>query len=250
MAKKKHRNYRAEQARRKNEEDRIWREKEKARKAFWDKNGKQIMIAAAIVIVALIVIRLVYSFFYGPGGSLPVSGGKLRTAQPNWIVTDLSTTSTDKYFKLGEMEAPEGYTFNPEMSGTGDLAQTFYYNADDEAAIAQSIYVSGVANSSAEAYLERLLNLGMFMETEGAQTGTVAGQNVHYAYLVFDVSAEKSAEEGTVTYASLVMYTDAAKDSCVLMMLNSAEGAPDTLPTSAEMLAEAEKFMPLLKVEK
>lgn len=251
MAKKKHRNYRAEQARRKNEEDRLYREKEKARKAFWDKNGKQIMIAAAIVIAVLVVASIVYSFFFGPGGSLPQSGDSLRGVEENWIITDLSDTAKKKYFKLGEMDAPEGYTIDEVMSDTGDkLEQSFYYRADDENALVPTIYVSGVPNYSAEAQLKRLIDYGYFAEEEGIQTGSIAGKDVVYDYLVFDVSADKGAEEGTVLYASLVMYMDSDKDSCVLMMLNSAEGAREELPASAELIAEAEKFLPLLTVEK
>lgn len=249
MAKKKHRNYRAEQARRKNEEDRAYREKAKARKAFWDKNGKKILITAAAVIVALVLIKLVYSFFYGPGGSLPTIGGKIRGAEDNWIIADLSDNSTEKYFKLGEMEAPEGYTLDEEMSETSELSQMFYYRADDENADIASVYVSGVANYTAEAQLERLIDYGYFAETSGVKTATVAGQDVSYAYFIFDVG-EEGDEEGAVTYASLCFYIDSVKDSCVLMMLNSPEGPMTDVPTEDVMMAAAENFLPLLTVEK
>ena len=249
MAKKKHRNYRAEQARRKNEEDRAYREKVQKRKDYWDKNGKTISIAVVAVIVALVLIRLVYSFFFGPGGSLPSWGGKLRGVKENWVITDLSETSSKKmYYKLGEMEAPEGYSLDPEMASSDENAQTFYYVADDENAPVAKVYVSGVKNYTAEDQLARLVDYGYYVETSGAKKATVAGREVDYAYFVFDPSVELDAEEGTMMYGSLCFYIDTIKDSCVLMMIDSPKGLAENVPSEETMLALAEDFLPLLTV--
>lgn len=251
MAKKKHRNYRAEQARRKNAEERAYREKVKTRKAFWQQNGKKITIVAAAVILALVLIWLGYSFFYGPGGSLPSWGGKLRGVKDNWIVTDLSESGAEKYFKLGEMEAPEGYTLDEEMSTASDeKVQAFYYRADDPDAAITHIYVSGVPNYTAEAQLERLIDYGYFAQTGGAKQATIDGKDVSYAYFVFDVSMEEGAAEDSNAYASLCMYIDSVKDSCVLMMIDSPRSALADVPAEDVLYAEAEKLLPLLTVEK
>ena len=67
------------------------------------------------------------------------------------------------------------------------------------------------------------------------------------------------AEEGNVieipeeeqTGASvLAMYTNSVQDSCVLVMLDTAEVAKADIVTEETLLAEAEKFLPLLTVEK
>lgn len=251
MAKKKHRNTRAEQARRKNAEDRAYREKAKTRKAFWQQNGKKIAIVTAAVILALALIWLGYSFFYGPGGSLPSWGGRLRGVEDNWVVADLSDSGAARYFKLGEMQAPEGYTLDEDMgAGSDKKTQSFYYRADDPEATITHIYVSGVPNYTAEAQLDRLIDYGYFAQTGGAKQAVIDGRDVRYAYFVFDVSTEENAEEGTVAYANLCLYIDSVKDSCVLMMLDSPRVAMEDVTSEDVLYAEAEKLLPLLTVEK
>lgn len=257
MAKKRRINYRAEQNRKRNLEQAEIRRKQARNKAIWDAHGKQIIIGSVALIVAIILIWLGCKWFVGPGGSLPNFFGNLRTVESDWIVTNLGTTSKPKYFKLGEVTSPEGYTQDTEFStGTDSKAQNFYFRADDENAAVQTIYTSGVANKTAAEMLETVLGYGYYVSAGENTTANIGGYDAHYAYFVYgdsttatdtDLDGESDYVDG---YPSLCMYIDSVEDSCVLIMFNGANVALDDVADEATMLAEAEKLLPMLTVEK
>ena len=56
---------------------------------------------------------------------------------------------------MGEFTAPEGYTLDPDYNVSSDsLEQNFYFTANDENALIQSVYVSGVRNRGAAEMVE------------------------------------------------------------------------------------------------
>ena len=257
MAKRKQRNYRAEQAHKRNLEQAEIRRKQKKQKEFLDKHGKTIAIASAAAVVVIVAVWLLCSLLIGPGGSIPNFFGTLQGVEDNWLITNTGSTSKPKYFKMGEFDAPEGYTLDPNYQATTDAKnQTFYFNADDENSAVKSVYVSGVANKTAAEMLETVVGYGYYASAEEAQTATIGGHDVHYAYFVYgdsntatdtDLNGEFEYLDG---YPSLCMYTDTVQDSCVLVLINGHNTAIDQVAPAADLLAEAEKILPMLTVEK
>lgn len=255
MAKKKY-DYRAQAAHKRNLQ-KIADEKAKQKeKEFIQKYGKQILIGVLAAIVLIVAIWLGCKFFVGPGGSIPNWFGTLRNVEEDWLIANTGTTSKPKYFKLGEYTAPEGYT-QDETYGLyeGDLSQHQYYTANDENAVVQAVYVSGVGGIKAEQQVNNAMIF--YPETSGAKQATIAGHDVHYVYLVstntqYDEEGNviEIPEEEQTGSSVLAMYTDSVQDSCVLVMLDTAEVAKADIVTEETLLAEAEKFLPLLTVEK
>lgn len=68
-------------------------------KAFFDKYTKHLIIAAAVIVSN--------SLYYK--GSLAVKDGKVEGYQENWLVKNMGTLSKPKYFKMGEVDLPQGY---------------------------------------------------------------------------------------------------------------------------------------------
>lgn len=248
MGKRKQVNYRAEQNRRRNQEEAAYRKKAKERKEFFDKHGKKITVATVAAIVAIVLIWLGCKWFISPGGSIPNFFGYLRGVEDNWIVSNLAENDNDSYyFKLAEFDAPEGYTLDPEASFSTDaLARTQYYVADDENAAAASLYIAGVANKTAAAQVETLVGYGYTASPSG--TVTIGGKEAQYAYSVFDTSEEGTADADKTGYASLCVYVDSVKDSCVLVLLNTATTAMADVPTEESLLAVAETIVPNLTI--
>lgn len=257
MAKKRRINYRAEQNRKRNLEQAEIRRKQARNKAIWDAHGKQIIITTIAVVAAVLLIWLGCKWFRGPGGSLPNFFGNLRTVESDWIVTNTGTTSKPKYFKMGEAADIEGYTVDPEYAlSTDSHVQSFYYKADDETAPVQSVYLSGVANKTAAEMLETVMGYAYFESAGEVTTATIAGHDVQYAYFVYgdtqtatdtDLDGETEYVNG---YPSLCIYIDSVQDSCVLALLNGAVTPIDEVIAEDVLLAEAEKVLAALTVEK
>lgn len=257
MAKKKY-DYRAAQAHKRNQQ-KIADAKAKAKqKEFFQKYGKQVIIGVVAAIVVIVAIWLGCKWFVGPGGSIPNWFGTLRNVEENWIVTNTGTTRSPKYFKLGEYDAPEGYTLDPDYAGSSDpLNQFQYYTPNDEASPIESLYVSGVKNTSAADMITNVL--GLYGENGGAKQSTIGGHDVHYAYITMDTTVDQMDEEGNVIETAeedktgtsmLVMYTDTVQNSSVLVMLSTKEAPLAEVVAEDVLLAEAEKVLPLLTVEK
>lgn len=257
MAKKKY-DYRAAQAHKRNQQ-KIADQKAKAReKEFIQKYGMKILIGVVAAIVAIVAIWLCCKWFVGPGGSIPNWFGTLRNVEEDWIITNTGTTSKPRYYKFGEYTAPEGYTLDPEYNGSSDKLNQFqYYNANDEAAPVQTLYVSGVKGVDAQTQLNTILTY--YTENGGAKQATIAGHDAHYAYIVMDTTVDQTDEEGNVIETAeedklgasfMVAYVDTVQDSCVLVMLNTAEGPKANVVTEDVLLAELEKVMANLTLEK
>ena len=257
MAKKHHYDYRAAQNRKRNLEQAEIRRKQAKNKAIWEAHGKQIIIGSVAVVLALILIWLGCKFFMGPGGSLPNFFGNLRTVESDWIVANTGTSSKPKYFKMGEVTAPEGYTLDPEyIIGSDAKAQTFYFAADEANSAAKSVYVAGVSNTSAADMLNTVLGYSYHESAGEATNATIGGHDVHYAYVVYGDSATATDTDldGTVEaidgYPSLCMYIDSVQDSCVLVLINGYTAPLAEVASEADLLAQAEAILPCIVVEK
>ena len=257
MAKKRHSNARAQRNRQHNLQQAEYRRQAAKEKAFWQAHGKKILIGTGAAVLAILVIWLGCKFFVGPGGSIPNFFGTLRNVESDWLVTNTGTTSKPKYFKMGEFTAPEGYTQDPEYTvSTDKLNQTFYFDADDQTAPVKSVYVAGVANKSAEDMINTVVGYGYAASATEAKTATIGGHDVHYAYLVYgntDTATDTDldgAPDYVDGYPSMTMYVDSVQGSCVLMLLNGHSAPLADVATEEAMLAEAEKLLPLLTVEK
>lgn len=248
--------YRAQQAHKRNLQ-KIADEKAKQKeKEFIQKYGKQILIGVVAAIVLIVAIWLGCKFFVGPGGSIPNWFGTLRNVEEDWLIANTGTTSKPKYFKLGEYTAPEGYTLDEDYGySEGDLSQHQYYTANDENAVVQAVYVSGVGGIKAEQQVNNAMYF--YPENSGAKETSIAGHDIHYVYLVsnntqYDEQGNviEIPEEEQTGSSVLAMYINSAQDSSVLVMLDTAEVAKADIVTEEALLAEAEKFLPLLTVEK
>lgn len=257
MAKtKKKYDYRARQGQKRNQQKAADAKAIARNKEFAQKYGKQIVLGVIAAVILIVAIWLCCKWFVGPGGSIPNWFGTLRNVEDNWLISNTGSTSSPKYFKLGEVTAPEGYTLNEDNNLYGDeLVQTFSYTADDENALVQQVYYSGVPNLTAEAMVVNALS---YYETKSdALTTTVAGRELHYGYMVSDTTETTYDEEGNAVEvpeeehtgrAALCIYEDTVQDSSVLVLLQSREALLSELPTQEQMEAEMEKFVSLMTV--
>lgn len=252
-------NYAAKEAHRKNVERAKYQEQAKKRKAFLDKYRKQLMIGIPAAVVLIIGIWLICKATIGPGGSIPNFFGNLQGVQENWVVTNQGTTNAPRYYKMGEFTAPEGYTLDPEYNISSDKRdKTFYYTADDENAVIQSIYVAGVKNRSASEMVEMVSGYSMFAEEPTISADPVGGQKGQWMLGIIndeeitEEETEENAEEEAelkIGHMQMNLYSESVQNSCVLVFMNSKSAVPaEEIPSKEEFLAEAEKILAHLTV--
>lgn len=255
MAKtKKKYDYRARQGQRRNRQKAADAKAIARNKEIAQKYGKQIIIGVIAAVVLIIAIWLCCKWFVGPGGSIPNWFGTLRDVEENWVIANTGTSSSPKYFKFGEVTAPEGYTLTEGYSYGDGLTQSFTYQADDENAAVKLVSYMGAAGSSAESNAS-FTPMYYGQEAE-ARTATINGHEVHYCSFTFDTTLTTDAEGNAIQVpeeehtgvALMFIYLDTVQDSSVQVSLQSKEGLLSEIPTLEQMEAEMEKFVSALTV--
>ncbi len=235
MAKRYHQRTHVSIRKKKEEEQKLQK-----RRAFYQKHKKQLIAGGAALLALIVGVWLAVDYFYAPAGSLRMFMGNLVGVEQDWLVRNLGTSRSPRYYKFGEFTPLEGYA---DQSADNNFSsdkkeQSFYYAAEDEAATVQRVYVSGVKEKTGEEMIETLLTSGTYTETGEAKTGALAGIPVRYLYTI----QENTEPAGTYT-AALVVYADTVQHSSVLVNLFSGKAAKDALPGEDAMVAEAEEIL-------
>ena len=209
------------------------------RKAFIEKNRKQLIIAAIVAVVAIVAIAFAVDYFYMPGGSLRQFMGKVYGVEDNMVVREMN----GNYYEFARMDVPEGFKEEEYTSFTAkDMEKQFYFAAEDENRAIDSVYVVGVKEKTGEHMVAELTvsssasYYSMMSEPRKAQ---IAGFDVNYFYAQSDGEMADTAE----CNAFLVMYVDTIQGSSVLVNCSGAAETVADLPTEEAMLAEAENIL-------
>ncbi len=258
--KKRKSNYAAREAHRKNVERAKVQAQAAKRKAFFDKYRKHFIIGIPALIILIVGIWLICKATIGPGGSIPNFFGNLRGVEDNWIVTNQGTTKAPRYYKMGTFTAPEGYTLDPDYQVSSDaLNRTFYYTADDENALIQSVYVAGIKEKSAQEMIDTVSGYSLYVEEATVSDDPIAGLNAKWllgkindAEETEEQAAEETEEEPVfeIGHVQMNVYVDSVQNASVLVFMNSKSKTPaEELPSQEEFLAAAEKILAGLSVE-
>lgn len=216
------------------------------RKAFVEKNKKQLIIAGIAAVIALVLLIIALDYFVTPGGSLRMFMGKLEEVPQNMVVRELN----GHYFEFATMDAPEGYRAEEFASSftSDDREQLLYFVTDDENRVINNVYVAGVkektgANMVAE--LTASVTASYYTSVSEPRNAQIGGHEVNYFYAHSPLGAGDGTEFGSL----LVMYVDTVHDSSVLINCSTAS-FPDeaSLPTEEAMLAEVDAILSHLKL--
>ena len=244
-------NYAAREAHRKNMERAKAQEQSAKRKAFLKKYRKLFTFGIPTLVVLVIGIWLIIKATTGPSGSIPNFFGNLQGVQEDWIVTNQGTDSKPRYYKMGTFEKPEGYTRDSGFNVSSDKAdQTFYYTADDETAVIQSIYVSGVRNKTAREMLDTIVNYSMFYGEPLISEEPIAGHEAKWVLGMLNDDENATEEsEPEIGHRQITIYIDSVQNACILALLSTQSTALDEIPSDEEVRAAAEKLLAHLTVE-
>lgn len=210
------------------------------RRAFYQKHKKQLIVGITALVVLIVGGWLAVDYFYAPAGSLRMFMGNLVGVEQDWLVRNMGTSRSPRYYKFGEFTPLEGYTDkSAENNFSSDKKeQSFYYAAEDENAPVQSVYVSGVKEKTGAEMIETLRASGTYEEMGETRTGELAGVPVQYLYAI-----QANTEPADTYTAALIIYADTVQDSSVLVNIFSGKAAKDALPDEAALTAEAEEIL-------
>lgn len=214
-------------------------------------------IGILCVIVAICAVIAIAMAMYDDG-ALKVKDGAVVTEGDNWlIVNGSSTRGGTRYFKLGEISAPEGYRLEP-VASTHDANLTEYY-LYPESQDAPVDYISiGTSHAKAEVLAESVIaTLSGVEGCEISELKTVETNGTSYRYYSYTSEYHQSEEDEDADGAaageaeaggensdeeaepnrfsqSINGYIDGLKDSCIVVhVVKTAESPEEYLDEDA-----------------
>ncbi len=192
---------------------------------------RNLIIGGSVLVVALILFAVFYH-----GDNLPVKNGQVE-AGDNWIVSNLSTSSAKRYYKLGEVNAVAGFTRNTESSSKTDTNETdFVFAPDDEASPIKQVYITGVKEkprAMAEAVQPQ------FVSFYGEGVGEVKTTEINEREAVYFVSnMTETTETAEKQTQSLTCYLPAVRNASILISVMTTEVTEESPALTDEELLE------------
>lgn len=102
---------------------------------------KELKWGLIFVGVALVVAIILFALLYDDG-SLPMKDGE-AVMEDNWLIANVSTSSSPKYYKVGEIAPIDGFSLTDEDNGT-DTLKVYTYRPDDPDSTIDYYYVTGI----------------------------------------------------------------------------------------------------------
>lgn len=248
---KKHQ-YRASAQEKKERQEALRKEKNAA---FWAKYKMPVIIGAAALVILIVAIVLIINAASAKG-SLKVVDGKVEGLQENWLVDNLGTEKRPRYFKIAEVNVPEGYK-NLGKVVNDTVEQNFMLAGMDEDTLMEQVLIMNMpgkdAADMAAAMNESTQGMLYVLEAQEPVHTTIAGKDVHYRVLTcadmkYDADGQPVAALGI--YQAIGAYTDLKDNNCLMVYMTTktfapkaAEGEEDKVYTPEDLLPTEEDLM-------
>lgn len=164
--------------------------------------------------VAALILAVILFFALYDDGSLPMQDGAPVMAGENWLIVNKGSSGDPKYYKVGEINTPDGYTADEPETQTNLRIYTF--RPDDAGSLIDHYYATGINGKPvdvSETANSNYIAWGTGMEISEVKTAVVGGKEVYY----FTTIAQPSDE--TETQHLLVAYLPAPRDSSILVSI-------------------------------
>lgn len=231
---------------------------ERTLKEWWrDQTPKtrQIIKTVLIALTALLVLWQAWYWLIFNDGSLLIWGGKVSGAQENWLIAKGEKGKLSSFYKLAEVDTPEGY-IKSDVSVFGEVVTTSRYQnyktdftfITEEEGILDEVGVTCVAKPAEEIMATSYESAQMFLSstdptlegrglTEIKTVETKLGPAQYYVYQNVTMDEEYSTFS---YYQVLNMYIPSKyPDMCVMVMADDSPTSYTKYLTEEELLSAA-----------
>ena len=221
----------------------------------------------AVLIIGYVLLRDLFD------GSLKVTDGKVQ-AEENWIVVNTGTSSSPKYYKLGEVSPVDGYAMERQSLTGDENAPTFVFTPEGDSPL-EDVTILAAKGGAEEMASKVLANYTSFLQnavpgevaqkTIGGRTGwsfscdydevsTVTAEATaepEATPAAETAEPEATAEPETATRAARIVgiYFDAPRGMSILVTSTAKADDAAALPSLDEMYALLNPFNAGMRIE-
>lgn len=219
-------------------------------KEWWavqsEKTQKNIK-TAAIAVVAVIVLAIIFYYGFYDDGSLKIKNDQVVGKQDNWLIAELDGGKNSDYYHIANVDMPEGYQAAAESAGGTIVSPLTHHDNDftfepvDEASPITNVYVRAVAKSVDDMIESVYQTFTGYVGEDGhiSEIKTIDSPFGQGKGFLYDYSYANPEEEGKMEYSQcLINYVPTErKDVCLLVSVNvypeTAEGYADEATLAA-----------------
>lgn len=237
---KKHQ-YRASAAEKKKRQAELQKQKNAE---FWAKYKKPLVIGAAALIIIVIAAVLIINST-AAAGSIPMKGGQLEGVQPNWLVDKLGGENSKHYFKVAEVNVPDGYK---NMGGLKNdpLEQNFFLAPTAEDAMVENVLIMSMPGDTPRELAANFEGNGDYLLISEPMQVEIAGKDVHMKLITcatYEMGPDGAPGNDSGVYYMMATYTKAMKDGSLMVCLTTKDfpGMED-LPAMEDLMDALEEI--------
>lgn len=202
-------------------------------------------ILAAVLLIALIVVYKTELISY-LGGRVRFQDGALKGVEANDFVINREKSkygADGKYYVIGSLDIPEGYTDYPEMLNKNDAyRQSFSYKIVDTPEVIESVVFQACTDD-----YENLIRFVMGEDSESVDYSerydrvSPNKKNAYHGAMQTHITRN---EENGYYYKHAYAYVETGvKDACVMIQLTSKTAYKKDLPSDEMYLAKLEEMV-------
>ena len=197
-----------------------------------------ILFCAIALVVAVILFFALYN-----DGSLPMENGKPVMQGDNWLLANVGSSNSPKYYKVGEVAPVEGYVRDTET----ELEDWIYmYKAEDAENRIGSYYVTGVnrvPDVNAGALYDSYTSFVGEWSVTPVQTATIGGDEVDY----FTTATPPAAD--TATQQQFIAYLPGIRNTSVMTVITANVTVEEPALSEEELMAFYEQVKDSITLE-
>lgn len=204
-------------------------------------------------VFALILAVVIFFALYNDG-SLPMENGVAITEGDNWIIANVGSADSPKYYKTGEISPLSGFHLNEDAS---DLSG-FTYAPDDAQSQVISYYVAGINRTPEVNAPTAQANLSVYsgMSIGEVKHTVIDGLAIEY-FIAESMPTQATASDGTQEEAiavereeQIIAYIPAIRNTSVLVSVSLRLDDDTNLPLDeAEETALLESIIATITLE-
>lgn len=211
---------------------------------FWAKYKKPLFIGAIALVAVIFVIVLIINT-NAAAGSIPMKNGKLVGVQPNWLVDKLGGENSKHYFKVAEVNIPDGYK---DLNGLKNdpLEQNFFLAPTAEDAMVENVLIMSMPGDTPRELAAKFEGNGDYLLISEPMQVEIAGKDVHMKLLTcatYEMGPDGAPGNDSGVYYMMATYTEAMKDGSLMVCLTTKDfPSMEDLPAMEDLMDALEEI--------
>lgn len=195
----------------------------------------------------ILLLALIMGLPAVPGDALVYNTkkGQLENVEPNWLVDNLGDEKNKLYYKIAEVNIPDGYK---DLGGLKNdpLEQNFFLAPTAEDAMVENVLIMSMPGQKPQDMAAKFEGSGDYLLISEPMQVELAGKDVHMKLITcanYSMDAYGTTTNSIGLYYMVASYTSARKEGSLMVCLTTRDfPSMEELPSKEDIIFELENI--------